>query len=533
MSRRRSTSWWRATSSRLEQRTTSALLLGVALCVAALEFSSGWTPPYGLFHDELYYWAGAQRLGLGYVDHPPLASWILAASVAVLGDGLVGFGAVPALCAAGTVFLTGRIARSFGAGRFGQLVAALSSSVAPVFLIFFSFYSVNAIELLLWTAACLLLVELIRTGNERLWLGFGLIAGIALLNKHTFLLLVAGVAVGMIATPMRSQLRSRWLWLGAAVALGIAAPNLYWNFSNDWPSLAFYSTRGEGILAASISDAIEIQILGMNPVNLLVWIPGLSLLLFSKQARRYRPLGIAFLVLLVGILLSGQRRGDRIVGIYPIVFAAGGLVWDRWQPRLRVPLRAALVALLLCFGVFVLPASIPLLPPDGVASYFEAIGEKPEIETGDVGVAIPLWLTGRLEWERFAREAIGAWETLPVEERERAAILTPHWVYASVIEYYGREGPLPPVVSPHNAYYFWRAEAAGRDVVISVGVHPDALAESFGRTREVGSFKCHYCPPFRPDLSFQVSHDPIKPLGELLAEWRHFGITQAEKLVRP
>ena len=155
---------------------------------------------------------------------------------------------------------------------------------------------------------------------------------------------VRALALGVLATPMRRQLRSRYLWLGVAIALLIAAPNIYWNFANGWPSLEFYSTRGEGILDASVRLALKIQILGMNPVNLLLWVPGLVFLLFSKEARPYRPLGIAFLVLFVGILLSGQRRGDRIVGIYPIVFAAGALVWDRWQPECPLPATSATCA---------------------------------------------------------------------------------------------------------------------------------------------------------------------------------------------
>lgn len=516
-----------------EARTTQLLLLGVALAVATLVLLTGWIQPYGLFHDEFYYWAGALRPGFGYVDHPPMAPWVLAGSIALVGDGHLGFGIVPALCAAGTVFLTGRIARSLGAERFGQLLAALAVAVTPAYLVFFSFYSVNCIGLLVWTGAVFFMVELIRTGNERFWLGFGLIAGIGLLNKHTFLLLVAGLAVGMLATPMRRQLRSRYLWLGVAVALLIAAPNIYWNIANGWPSLEFYSTRGEAILDATVGQALKIQILAMNPVNLLIWVPGLIFLLFSKEARPYRPLGIAFLVLFVGIILSGQRRGDRIVGVYPIAFAAGALVWDRWRPRLRVVVRGALVALLLCFGVLVLPASLPVLPPAAVARYFEVIGERPEIETGDRGASLPLYLSGRLEWERFAREVIGAWETLPPDQRDRTAILTSHWVFASVIEYYGRGGELPPVVSPHNAYYFWRKEAAGRDIVISVGVHPDALAKSFGHTREIGNFRCEHCTHIRTDRTFRLSYAPNRPLEELLLEWRHFGITSAEKLVHP
>ena len=128
------------------------LIIGASL--AALEVGSGLLPPYGLFHDELYYWAGAVRPGFGYVDHPPLAPWLLAATHLFFGDGHASFAIVPALCAVSTVVLTGRIAQLLGADSWGQMVAGLAVAIAPIYLIFFSFYSVNAIELLLWTAAC-------------------------------------------------------------------------------------------------------------------------------------------------------------------------------------------------------------------------------------------------------------------------------------------------------------------------------------------------------------------------------------------
>jgi hypothetical protein len=513
------------------ERTTSLLLLAIGLALAALLLATNWVAPYELFHDELYYWAGAMRPGLGYVDHPPLAPWILGASVALLGDGLLGFALVPAVCAAGTVVLTGWIARSLGAGRFGQLLAGLSVAVVPTFLVFFSFYSVNAIELLLWAGASFVLAELLRSEEPRLWLVFGALVGAAFLDKHTVLLFAFGVGVGILATPARSGLATRWPWLGALLALAIALPNLYWNLVQDWPSLAFYQTRGEGIIDASVLDVLVLQLVSINPMNLLLWLPGLLYLLFAKAARPYRALGIAFTVLFVVILLAGQRRVDRMAGAYPMVLAAGATLWDSWRPRGKIFLRGGLAAALLASGILVLPPTIPVLSPEGVARYFEAIGQKPEIEVGDVGTDIPLWLTGRLEWQRFAAQVMDVWQGLPADERERAAVLTPHWVYAAVIEYYARDGPRPPVVSPHNAYYFWRGEAAGRDVVISVGVRDEILSRYFAGTRDAGTFRCTYCPSFRPDLPIRVSSGPVRPLEELLEEWRFFGIMPAPALI--
>lgn len=516
---------------RLVSRAT-LLLLGLAFGLAALEIGAGWLGPYGLFHDEAYYWACAKRPGLGYVDHPPLSAWVLAGSMVLLGDGLLVFELVPALCAAGTVVLTGLMARRIGAGTFGQFVAALGVMVAPFTLVLFSFYSVNAIEVVLWTATTFLMVELIRTGNERLWLAIGAVAGIGLLNKHTFALLAFGLGAGIVATPLRAQLRSRWLWLGGAVALLLALPNLLWNLEHGWPSLAFYRSRPTADLPASFVEAFALQVAGTNPAAVLLWMPGALYLLCSRRARLYRPLGIAFLALLLVILFSGQRRADRIAGIYPIVLAAGATFWDQWRGRWRRAVRFALPVLLVGFGGLVVPVTLPVLPPQAAAAYFRAIGEKPDIERADVGQELPLYLFGRLWWQRFAAEVVAAWDTLPAEERARSVVLAPHWVFASVIEYYGRDRDLPPVVAPHNAYWFWREAAAGRDVVVSVAVESETLSRYFEETRLVGVFRCEHCASLPSEIPIHVSTGPARPLVDLLAEWRHFSIEPAPSLLR-
>jgi 4-amino-4-deoxy-L-arabinose transferase-like glycosyltransferase len=508
----------------------SRLVLAPALFAGAIQVATGWVEPYGLLHDELYYWVGAKRLSLGYVDHPPLAPWVLAGWTALLGDGRLAFVLVPALCSAGTVLLTGWMAGRFGAGRFGQGLASLCVALLPFNLVLFSFYSVNALEVLLWTAFTALLVELLRTGNERLWLGLGVIGGLGLLDKHTFALLLAGTAVGIVGTPLRAQLRSRWPWLGGAAALLVTLPNLVWNARHGWPSLAFYRSRPLVDLPATWLDALELQVMGTNQASVLVWAPGVLFLLFSRRARAHRALAIVFVTLFAVILLSGQRRADRIAGIYPVVLAAGAACWNQWTGRGHRAARTGLVALLLLFGALTIPAALPLLPPAAAGEYFDALGGQPEIERADVGPSIPLYLTGRLEWERLGDEVARAWDALPPREQARAVVLAPHWVFASVVQYYGRNRDLGPVVSPHNAYWFWRSDAAGRDVVLSVAVPEEVLSRYFAETREVAVFRCEYCTSFRPDLTLLVGKGPVRPVEELLTGWRHFGILPSPHL---
>lgn len=356
----------------------SAPALVIATGVAVLLLASAGSPPWGLFHDELYYWACSRRPGLGYVDFPPLSAWLLTATQPLIGDGVLGFRLLPALCIGATVVLTAAMAGWFGAGAFGRAVAALAIATAPFHLVFGGFYSTNPIEILLWTLLCALVVTVIRTGDPRWWLAVGLVAGVALLNKHTVVLLLAGIAAGVVATPL-----------------------------------------------------------------------------------------------------------------------------------------------------------LPVLSPDVTRAYFERIDERPEIEAADVGQLLPVHLNGRLEWERLAADVAAAVEALPAEVRARSVVLTSHWVYASVVEYYGRDRDLPPVVSPHNAYYFWRDDARGRDVVVAVGIDRSVLDRDFGETSLLGTFRCRHCTRWRPDAPIHLSRLPRRPLVDLLEEWRHFGIDPAPVLRGP
>ena len=56
----------------------------------------------------------------------------------------------------------------------------------------------NAFDPLLWTLLAWLIVDLIQTDNQRLWLWIGGLVGITLLNKYGVLFLVVGLLAGVI-----------------------------------------------------------------------------------------------------------------------------------------------------------------------------------------------------------------------------------------------------------------------------------------------------------------------------------------------
>ncbi|RPJ69360.1 MAG: hypothetical protein EHM24_18835, partial [Acidobacteria bacterium] len=148
---------------------------------------------YGIFRDELYYLACGRHLSFGYVDHPPMVALVAAAVTAVAGESLLALRLVVALAAGLTVMTAVALAGELGGGRYARWLAGLSAMLTPGFLGLFGVFSMNAFDLLAWAVLWWIAVRYLRTGNERLWLLFGIVAGIGLQNKVSVLFLGFGV----------------------------------------------------------------------------------------------------------------------------------------------------------------------------------------------------------------------------------------------------------------------------------------------------------------------------------------------------
>ena len=68
--------------------------------------------------EEAYYWNYAQHLDIGYLDHPPMVGWLIAAGTAVFGDTEFGVRIGALCCGAVAGFFTYRLTREmFGAAE--------------------------------------------------------------------------------------------------------------------------------------------------------------------------------------------------------------------------------------------------------------------------------------------------------------------------------------------------------------------------------------------------------------------------------
>jgi dolichol-phosphate mannosyltransferase len=191
---------------------------------------------------EAYYWNYSQHLDIGYLDHPPLIAWMIAASLALGGGEFVV--RLPAVLAwAVMLAFVVAFARDM-AGPRNALAAALLAATLPFFFLCGVLITPDAPLAAAWAAALFFLQRSLLGGKPTAWLGAGAAVGIGMLSKYT-MVLVPLAALAFVAVDARSRrvLLSPWVWGGALVALALFAPVIVWNVRNDWASFAFQGSR--------------------------------------------------------------------------------------------------------------------------------------------------------------------------------------------------------------------------------------------------------------------------------------------------
>jgi hypothetical protein len=479
---------------------------------------------YGYFIDEFYYLACARHLSWGYVDQPPLSIALLRTWISCFGDSLFSIRVVPAMTGAATVILTGLLARDFGARSFGVLLAGLCVLANPVFWAIDHFYSMNAWETLLWTAALLVLVRILRDGGSRRWLVLGFLLGLGALNKVGTIWLAGGMFAGLLLSTRREDLRTPWPWLGSALALVIFVPHLLWQISHGWPTLEFIrnATRDKyaGITRGDFLGALLFE---YNPVTLPVWILGLISLL-GFRLRAFRPVAVAWLTVFGILLVNGHSRSHYLSGAIPVLYAAGGAAADAWLERCRARrwLRPAWIVLVAVGGFAFLPLFVPVLSVDNYLAYGRALGFSPKSAESDSLAGMPQTVADQIGWNELVDAVALACDRLPPEEKGHACILAGFYGAAGAIEQLGRGRGLPPVVCGHNSYWYWGPGDCDGSVVVAMGIPRADLERGFASVDSLGVVPRTRGMPYRNGMHVWICREPLAPLGENWSRTRHF-----------
>jgi 4-amino-4-deoxy-L-arabinose transferase-like glycosyltransferase len=408
---------------------------------------------YGFQQDELYFIVAGHHLAFGYVDQPPLVP-LLTRITDILGVSPTAVRVIPALASGAVVVMAARFAALFGAGRFGRVLAALATACAPIVIGATHIGNTTPLDLLAWAAVLLCVTTALLRHRPRWWLGAGVAAGIGLENNNLMIMLLAGLALGILVSEHRPVLRTRWPWLGAGIAAVIWAPNVIWQATHGWPQLAMaYALHQQNNSAADYIGGLPAQLVYLGLLVIPLVIAGFIRLWRTPELRF---IAVAVTLVVVYVLAWVPGKVYYTDGTAPAVLAAGSLAAERWiargrRPRLR---RELLIAAPLVGMAIILPGVLPIV---SVSHVHDLPASSQQADLGD-----------SVGWPQLTHAVAMQDAALARAGQRPASIFTGYYGEAAALDVLGSPYHLPPVLSGHNAYWMWGPGQASDHTVLAV-----------------------------------------------------------------
>ncbi len=470
---------------------------------------------YGFYGDELYYIACSKHLDWGYVDHPPFVAFLTMLSTLIFGETLIGIRFLSGLAGAVTVILSARIAGMLGGGKFSQALASLSVCFATAFPALSSFFSMNPVDIMLCTLFMYMFSKTITVPSPQRWITLGVLLGVGLLNKYTFLVLGFSLLLSLLVTRRWEVLRSPWFYVSGLIGLGMFLPHVLWQVHNGWPTLEFmHNATAYKNLSLSPLAFFSQLIIGLNPFTLPLWVSGLLYLLLGRDAKQYRFIGWMAVVFVLVYMLQNSKF-YYVLPVFPLLLGAGAVAIERFSQRYRRSWPKWVVgSAMIVSGTMLMPLAVPLLPVKQFVSYAKTLGLWNAIRMQkNEGDTLPLHFVYRFGWEELVDSVARAYNRLPQDGRGDCAILASWYGIAGAIDHFGPAHGLPDAICPNNNYWIWGTRNYTGKTVIAVGYDAHSLERFFDSVEPVAYVK-H---PYAYDVSITLCRAPKAPLDEL---WR-------------
>ena len=493
---------------------------------------------YGLFRDELYYLVCGRHLDWGYVDQPPFVALAARASELVFGwHSLALFRVLPALAGGLQVAGTGLLAREMGGRRIAQVLAMASMMACPVTLGLDAILSMNVFEPLFWLGTAYGVLRAVRGDGGRWWLVAGVFAGIGLENKWNEVFFLLAMLAALLLLPTRKRL-GRSFALCIAIILLLASPNLLWEWHRHWPTLVWLhntASQGKNVVYGPLAFLWN-QVFITGPVSSLLWISGVVWLVLDRSKDRskdrredqheerreggLRWMGLLYLLYLPSMILL-HALDYYLAPVYPLLFAAGGVAWDRWLPptRVRRLLVPAYICLVAVYGVVAIVSSQPVLTPPQYARYIVGSVARPKDPGTFEKSPLPELLADMTGWRDVANKLADVYGSLTPAEQARAVILTENYGEASAVNVYRPD--VPTAVSGHQNYWYWGPRGHDGSIVIVFGGSRKRLAQEFGSISVAARTTNPWGQPFEA-APIYICRQPRQPLAAMWPSLRNW-----------
>lgn len=455
---------------------------------------------YDYHRDELYF--RILRPAWGYVDQPPFTPFLARLSTGVFGDSLWALRLPAILCLVALIIVVALTTREFGGRAGAQALSAWGIGFATLPLTFGHILLTASTDMVVWACVLLFATRALLRDEPRWWLAVGAAVGLGLYNKYLLSLLLIGLAVALLLVGPRRVFMSKWLWAGVGIAVVIAAPNLIYQATHDWPQAEMAAGISESKGSGNRAELLPLQVVFLGPTLLPVIITGFVALLRRPRWRPVRAFAVAYVVVLVLVFVTGGLSIYPL-GLLTMLFAAGCVPMAEWIGRGKVPRRTIATVLVALHCLTALPFSLPVLSQ-------EVLAETPIPDLNQT-------IRDQIGWPTLVDQVEAAYREVSSSD---GVIVASNYGEAGAIDRYG-EG-LPTVYSGQNELFEYGPPPQSASVVLAVGFPASALEEWFASCEQVGELDNGLgIDNEEQDRNLAVCREPVAPWAQLWPEFRH------------
>lgn len=414
---------------------------------------------YGFHRDELLHLSASEHLDWGYFEFPPFIAFVGKLSYIFFDYALWGVRLFPTLAGLAILILCCLMAKEMGGKSKAILLAGISVLAFIPFYRNHTLFQPVAFDQLFWCLGYYYVVKYINAKNKRDLLLLGLFAGLGLLNKYTMLIWGFGITIGLLFYDRGTLFKSKWLYISGLIAFVVFLPNLIWQVGHGIPFLDHMrQLSGSQLSEQGPWDFIngQLEIIPTIGISIL----GLLVLLFDTKLKKYRSLGIAFIVSLVTMWIF-KAKAYYFFAAYPLVFAAGSVKIEQWLRRWP-KWNYAVAASMLIPTLYFIPRMTPVLPIETYLSWYQ-------IEENDSRYDLTGDYADMFGWEEQVALVDSVYNSLSPIEQKKTVLWAENYGEAGALKILGKKYDLPKPISRHGSFWYWGHGNEKAETWISIG----------------------------------------------------------------
>jgi hypothetical protein len=256
----------------------------------------------------------------------------------------------------------------------------------------------------------------------------------------------------------------------------------------------------------------------MSPFFAPLWLAGALAPWVDRRFAPWRFLSLAFVITFV-LMIAIHAKDYYLAPAYAGMFAVGGAAAERWVRSRAV--RVAYLAAAVLFSAMAAPLAMPILDPPVLADYIRALKASPTPTETKAQSELPQEFADMVGWRTFAHQVAFAFQQLPPEDREKAALLTSNYGEAAAIDFFGPALGLPSAISGHNQYGFWGPRGHDGSVVLRINGDETIWRPRCASLEVVHHFGAPYAMPYENGAPILRCRGMMTPLPELWPKLRH------------